>query len=116
MAPLDGIEAEHRELLAALAVGVLIALVVAGVGGWVVARQSLRPLTDLAAQAALITERDPSGRLQTPHTTTNWVAWRGPSMRCSIGSRRRFTANGSSWPMPRTNCERRCPWSARPPR
>ena len=68
MASLDGIEAEHRELLAALAVGVVIALVVAGVGGWLVARQSLRPLTDLAAQAALITERDPSGRLQTPHT------------------------------------------------
>ncbi len=68
MASLDGIEAEHRELLTALAVGVVIALVVAGVGGWLVARQSLRPLTDLAAQAALITERDPSGRLQTPHT------------------------------------------------
>ena len=67
MAPLDGIEAEHRELLAALTVGVVIALVVAGVGGWLVAHQSLRPLTDLATQAALITERDPSGRLQTPH-------------------------------------------------
>ena len=67
MASLDGIEAEHRELLAALTVGAVIALVVAGVGGWLVARQSLRPLTDLAAQAALITERDPSGRLQTPH-------------------------------------------------
>ena len=67
MASLDGIEAEHRELLAALSVGAVIAIVVAGVGGWLVARQSLRPLTELAAQAALITERDPSGRLQTPH-------------------------------------------------
>lgn len=67
MAPLDGIEAEHRELLAALSIGVLIALGVAGIGGWLVARQSLWPLTDLAKQAAMITDRDPSGRLQTPH-------------------------------------------------
>ena len=67
MAPLDGIEAERREILASLTVGVVFALIVAAVGGWLVARQSLRPLTDLAAQAALITERDPSGRLQTPH-------------------------------------------------
>jgi two-component system, OmpR family, sensor kinase len=66
MAPLDIIEAEHRELLVALGVGVLIALAVAGIGGWLVARQSLRPLTDLAAQAASITEHDPSGRLQPP--------------------------------------------------
>ncbi len=67
LAPLDEIEAEHRELLVALGIGVLIALAVAGIGGWLVARQSLRPLADLAAQAASITERDPSGRLQTPH-------------------------------------------------
>ena len=66
MAPLDGIEAEHRELLAALGIGVLIALGVAAIGGWLVARQSLWPLTDLATQAALITAGDPSGRLQTP--------------------------------------------------
>jgi two-component system OmpR family sensor kinase len=67
MASLDGIEAEHRERLAALGVGVLIALAVAGIGGWIVGRQSLRPLTAMAQQAALITERDPSGRLQPPH-------------------------------------------------
>jgi signal transduction histidine kinase len=67
MVSLDGIEAEHREILAALGIGVLIALAFASVGGWLVAHQSLRPLTDLATQAAAITERDPSGRLHAPH-------------------------------------------------
>jgi signal transduction histidine kinase len=64
---LDGIEAEHREILVALGIGVLIALALAGVGGWLVAHQSLRPLADLASQAATITEHDPSGRLHAPH-------------------------------------------------
>jgi signal transduction histidine kinase len=67
MVSLDGIEAEHREILVALGVGVLIALALAGVGGWLVAHQSLRPLADLASQAAAITEHDPSGRLHAPH-------------------------------------------------
>jgi signal transduction histidine kinase len=67
IAPLSIIEAEHRELLAALGIGVLIALAMAGMGGWVIGRQSLRPLTDLASQAASITEHDPSARLQPAH-------------------------------------------------
>jgi heavy metal sensor kinase len=66
MASLEGIEAEHQELMLALAVGVLVALGVAGVGGWVVGQQSLRPLTALAEQAAAITEHDPSARLHPP--------------------------------------------------
>jgi signal transduction histidine kinase len=67
MARLDGIRAEHRELLIALGIGALIALALAGIGGWLVARQSLRPLADLAVQATAITEHDPSGRLHAPH-------------------------------------------------
>jgi signal transduction histidine kinase len=67
MVSLDGIEAEHGEILVALGIGVLIALALAGVGGWLVAHQSLRPLADLASQAATITEHDPSGRLRAPH-------------------------------------------------
>jgi signal transduction histidine kinase len=67
MASLKGIEGEHRELRFALGAGVLIALAVAGIGGWVVARQSLRPLTHLAEQAATISEHDPSQRLHPPH-------------------------------------------------
>jgi signal transduction histidine kinase len=67
MVSLDGIEAEHRELLVALVIGVLFALALAGIGGWLVAHQSLRPLAHLAEQAAAITERDPSGRLHAPY-------------------------------------------------
>jgi signal transduction histidine kinase len=67
IAPLDDIEAEHNELLVALGVGVLVALAVAALGGWVVAHQSLRPLTVLAAQAASITDHDASVRLHPPH-------------------------------------------------
>ena len=51
----------------ALGVGVLIALCVAAIGGWVVGWQSLRPLTHLAEQAASISERDPTVRLQPPN-------------------------------------------------
>ncbi len=67
IASLDGLEAEHDELLLALGIGVLVALGVAIIGGWVVGRQSLRPLTDLAGQAASITERDTSARLHARH-------------------------------------------------
>jgi two-component system, OmpR family, sensor kinase len=63
MAPLESLESEYAELLWALAVGVLVAFGVAGVGGWLVGRQTLRPLTDMATQASSITERDPSARL-----------------------------------------------------
>ena len=68
IAPLAGLEAEHAELLCALAVGVLVALVVAGVGGWIVGRQTLRPLTDMATQATSITERNPTARLHAPNS------------------------------------------------
>ncbi len=68
IAPLDGVESGHQELMLALGIGVLVALGVAAVGGWVVARQSLRPLTTLAEQAASITGHDPSSRLQAPNS------------------------------------------------
>ena len=64
VASLDGLESDQRELMLALGIGVFVALGVAAVGGWIVGRQSLRPLTDLAGQAASITERDTSARLR----------------------------------------------------
>jgi len=68
MASLDDIDAERERLLLALGAGVLVALAIATVGGWVVGRQSLRPLTILATQASSITERDPNARLHAPNS------------------------------------------------
>lgn len=68
LAPLDALDRERRELLTALAIGVLVALIVAAVGGAIIGRQTLRPLEAMASQAASITERDPSRRLTTPNT------------------------------------------------
>jgi signal transduction histidine kinase len=64
MAPLSELETEQRELIIALWTGILVALLVATGGGWVVGRQTLRPLTALADQATAITERDLSARLR----------------------------------------------------
>ena len=61
MASLEDIESERERLLLALGAGVFVALIVATVGGWVVGRQSLRPLADLASAGEPITERDPVG-------------------------------------------------------
>ena len=52
MASLEDIESERERLLLALGAGVFVALIVATVGGWVVGRQSLRPLAVLASQAS----------------------------------------------------------------
>jgi len=68
IAPLEDLEFEQAELLLALAVGVMIAFGVAGLGGWLVGRQTLRPLTDMATQASSIEERNPSARLQASNT------------------------------------------------
>ena len=101
MAPLDGLESEHAELLVALAVGVLIALGVAGVGGWVVGRQTLQPLTDMAMQATSITERDPSARLHAPNSDDELgrfaAAFNGllDRLAAALNAQRQFMADAS---------------------
>jgi two-component system OmpR family sensor kinase len=50
-------------------IGVLVALGVAAAGGWLVGRQTLRPLTDMATQATSISERDLFTRLHAPSNT-----------------------------------------------
>jgi two-component system, OmpR family, sensor kinase len=42
-------------------------MIVAVLGGWLVGRQTLKPLGDMAAQAASISEDEPSARLVTPN-------------------------------------------------
>ena len=67
MAPLGELEAATADLRRTLGLGVLVALGVAAVGGWLVGRQTLRPLETMAAQATAITESTAEQRLQTPN-------------------------------------------------
>jgi signal transduction histidine kinase len=68
MAPLEEFEEEQTELTAALAIGALLGLVVAVVGGWIVGHQTLKPLAAMAGQATAITERELTGRLVAPNS------------------------------------------------
>lgn len=66
IAPLGALQAQHAETVRATALGILVALLVAAVGGWFIARQTLRPLTRMAVQARGINERNPTERLSAP--------------------------------------------------
>ncbi len=67
MVPLDELRSQHTQMLSALASGAIAALAVAALGGWLVGRKTLRPLSDMADQATTITERDPAARLAAPN-------------------------------------------------
>ncbi len=66
IAPLGPLREQHAEIVRAMVIGVVIALVVAAIGGWLIGRQTLRPLTRMADQARDIDERDPKERLAAP--------------------------------------------------
>jgi signal transduction histidine kinase len=67
MAPLGDLAEATAELRRTLGLGILVALTVAGVGGWIVGRQTLRPLEAMAAQATAITGSTTGQHLQTPN-------------------------------------------------
>lgn len=67
VAPLDGLATQRAAMLRAISIGGLIALLIAAAGGWLIGRQTLQPLSEMAAQAGRISGRDPAGRLSTPH-------------------------------------------------
>lgn len=68
LAPLEELEDEQAELTTALAIGALLASIVAIVGGWIFGHQTLKPLAAMAGQATAITEHDPTGRLVAPNS------------------------------------------------
>jgi signal transduction histidine kinase len=59
--------AQQAAMVRALYLGGILALLTAAVGGWLIGRKTLRPLSDMAAQASRIDGREPSGRLSTPN-------------------------------------------------
>jgi len=66
IAPLGPMRAQHAEMVRAMWLGVVIALIVAAGGGWLIGRQTLKPLARMAEQARRINERDPRERLLVP--------------------------------------------------
>lgn len=66
LAPLSDLRSQHSEFLRAMVIGGAFALLAAVAGGWLIARQTLRPLTAMATEAALVDEHDPKGRLTVP--------------------------------------------------
>ena len=67
MAPLRELEQARADLRQTLVLGILVALVIAAAGGWLIGRQTLRPLDEMASQATAITESNASDRLHTPY-------------------------------------------------
>ena len=66
IAPLAPLATLHGEVTRAMFLGVVIALVVAAAGGWLIGRTTLEPLARMAEQARLVNARDPKERLAVP--------------------------------------------------
>ena len=66
IAPLAPLRALQLEMFRAMSVGMMLALILAAAGGWVIGRQTLKPLTLMADQARRINERGSKGRLEVP--------------------------------------------------
>lgn len=67
-APLDELASSTTRVRTLLAVGGPLLVVVAGVGGWLLAGQALRPVERLRAEAAAISVGVPERRLEPPRT------------------------------------------------
>jgi signal transduction histidine kinase len=68
LAELDPVEDAQAGLLRLALVGAPLAGLLAGAAGWLVARQGLRPIHRMTAQAAAISPREPFPRLAVPPT------------------------------------------------
>ena len=65
-APLSALAAERSALMEALGVGLALALLLAGVGGWLIGRQALQPLVAMAQETSAMTTAVPGARVTLP--------------------------------------------------
>jgi two-component system OmpR family sensor kinase len=65
-AQLSALARERSALLETLAVGLWLALLLAGVGGWIIGRQALRPLVAMAQETSAMTTLTPDERVTVP--------------------------------------------------
>ena len=98
---LEPTDEELESLRGILAYVVPIALVIAGLGGWFLARQSLSPVVAMAERARRIGVENLSGGCRSPTRATSSAGWRRRSTSCSAGSKprsmqqRQFMADAS---------------------
>ncbi len=65
-APLAALSSERSALMETLAIGLSLALLLAGVGGWIIGRQALRPLVAMAQETSAMTTLTPDERVTVP--------------------------------------------------
>ena len=101
LAPMAPLEAEQRDLFGTLSIGIAAALLVAVVGGLLIGKLALRPLSAMAAQAAVLGERNLTTRLVAPHASDELgqlaAAFNGllGRLASALSSQRQFMADAS---------------------
>jgi two-component system, OmpR family, sensor kinase len=101
IAPLAPVHAQQIEMLRAMSAGVMMALLLAAAGGWVIGWQTLKPLAVMADQARRINERDPRERLEVPAVADELgrlaAAFNGllDRLASALNSQRQFMADAS---------------------
>jgi heavy metal sensor kinase len=65
-APLTALSNERSALMEAVGIGLGLALLLAGVGGWIIGRQALRPLVAMARETSAMTTVTPTARVTLP--------------------------------------------------
>jgi signal transduction histidine kinase len=101
IASLAPLRAQHAEMVRAMSVGVVVALIVAAVGGWLIGWRTLRPLTQMVDDVGRVNERDPKERLAVPPVSDELgrlaTAFNGllDRLAAALHLQRQFMANAS---------------------
>jgi hypothetical protein len=95
-----------RDLAVVLVLGLPIAVAIAGLGGYSLARSALAPIERMSDRARHITAENLGERLSTTRTT-RWGGWQRCSTRRWVASRGRSSRCGASPQTSPTSCARR---------